>query len=135
MGLITAAMISFVWLLLAIYGTTGLETKSTYVPKTEHTLESINIHPTKLTISSVLYNPTSVYSDWVDRLFGSKSVFYVFGDGVGVLDEILLTKEEVFNRIINTSTVFRLPEYAIWPPCSFEMLGFAYIGQAKPEVK
>jgi len=77
-----------------------------------------------LTITSFLYNPSHSKSDWIDRIFGAKSVFYKDDRVDSFLSEKRLYREEIESRFRDIKTVFRLPEYAIWPPCSIEMLGF-----------
>lgn len=101
-------------------------------PSVDETLQSIIANSRELTITSFLYNPTSAYSAWVDHVFGSKSVFYGDKFVPNVLGEVPLSEEEVRNRFTNISDTFALPDYALWPPCSIELLGYVPLDIQKP---
>jgi hypothetical protein len=76
-----------------------------------------------LTISSVTYNPSSRYSDWVPRIFGEEAIFHnrSYAKRAGAY----LTPEEKVQRSKLFREHFQLPSEAILPSCSFEMLGYA----------
>lgn len=94
--------------------------------KSELSIDAIKVNASNLTITSFLYNPSHFKSDWVDRIFGSKSVFYS-ARKMDYLAEVPLSFDEVGDRFTNIKKSFVLPEYAVWPPCSVEMLGFVKI--------
>jgi hypothetical protein len=79
-----------------------------------------------LTLTSFRPNlPGSPPSEWVDRIFGSRAVH----------NRDLLSKDrdntssEAFSSFREN---FKLPPYAINPPCSVEILGFVRLNQEKP---
>jgi hypothetical protein len=100
--------------------------------KDEHagSLLGINLKSSSdLTISSILYNPTSIKSTWIDSTFGSKAMFYEFGKNEQVWDKKSLSVEEKNNRTRNFRAQFILPEYAVNSVCSIEVLGIAKISK------
>ena len=137
--------------------TTKIETKSdakqkqtaTDIPNTLHSFDLSTVH--KLTMSSVLYNPTNHVSAWVDKIFGSKAIFYPRSGVDGTLEVKELSDYEIHERSENFRVKFSMPYYAEWPSCSVELLGFVqqnelgpfnsliredlYIGNAKLVVK
>lgn len=87
----------------------------------------------ELTVSSMLYNPTSHVSTWVDNIFGSKAIFYnTKGKIDDAWDKKALSKVELFNRTARFRKVFVLPDYALEPVCSIEVLGFVKISEEGP---
>lgn len=96
-----------------------------------------------LTITSVLYNPTNHVSDWVDKLFGSRAVFHQ-----AYIDEIRgisydvgkepLDDEEIFQRTQRFRNEFLMPNYALRPGCSVDLLGYVHVsdeGQFNPSLR
>ena len=77
-----------------------------------------------LTITSVLYNPTSHVSDWVDGMFGSKGVFYSKANVNDFFMRGPLTEIELKDRSEHFQKRFSLPNYALRPSCSIELLGY-----------
>jgi hypothetical protein len=93
---------------------------------------------TNLTITSVLYNPTSHVSDWVDKIFGSKAIINKKNDYGYNLGPRPLTDSEIVDRYIRFKRNFALPHYALWPACSLEFLGFvanSEDGQFSPSIR
>lgn len=83
------------------------------------------INTTALTVSSITYNPSSKYSDWVPRLFGEHAIFHnrTFAKKAGAS----LSPEEKSDRSRIFRDHFQLPPEAILPSCSFEMMGYAMV--------
>lgn len=83
------------------------------------------INTSALTVSSITYNPSSKYSDWVSRLFGEQAIFHnrSFSKRAGAY----LLPEEKFDRSRIFKEHFQLPPEAILPSCSFEIMGFALV--------
>lgn len=125
------AFVFFQWWLLFVAGFEILD----------HTVAEFNIRPNGFTVTSFIYN--SIYSskpnsDWVDRMFGSKSVFYTARTEGGkeyhppFLDDEPLTTTEQSMSFINISSLLNLPPQSIWPRCSIEILGFVKLGVEEP---
>lgn len=95
------------------------------------TIEKIHAQPNSLTVTSFIYNPTSVQSEWIDRIFGSKSVFYTKDFVPSFLRSHVVGFDEADARFRNISNVFKLPEFALWPPCSIEVLSYVHLGIGK----
>ena len=87
---------------------------------------------TNLTITSVLYNPTSHVSDWVDKIFGSKAIINKKNDYGYDLGPQPLTDSEIADRYSRFHRNFVLPNYALWPACSLEFLGFVLHSEDGP---
>lgn len=96
----------------------------------QSSISKLTVNSSSLSITSFLFNPRSSHSPWVDRLLGSKSVFYKY-DGVHPLSERPLSKTEIELRH-QTIKHHKLPEFAIWPVCSFEILGYSLLGVDSP---
>lgn len=81
-----------------------------------------------LTMTSIIYNPTSHMSEWVDKIFGSKGIFYE-KNAQNIMDEKDLTADEINYRSRHFKSRFSLPNYAIRPSCSIELLGFVKVDE------
>lgn len=81
-----------------------------------------------LTITAILFNPTTSHSQWVDRIFGFKSVFYPTSH----TSSDPLSEEEILMRHTSFQNIFQLPPQALYPPCSIELLGYAALEIADP---
>lgn len=97
----------------------------------ESTIKDIRPSPETVTITSFHYNPTSAYSSWVDRIFGSKSIFHTETFVESFFDESVMSLNEQQKIFQNVSEVFELPANALWPSCSIEMLGYVVLGKAR----
>ena len=96
----------------------------------DNTMISFNLSAvSNLTLTSIIYNPTSHLSEWVEKIFGSKGIFHNKVSPGGILDETDLTAEEIIYRSQHFKSRFSLPHYAIWPSCSFELLGFVRVNE------
>ena len=97
----------------------------------DNTMISFNLSAvSNLTLTSIIYNPTSHLSGWVDKIFGSKSIFHIKVSSSDILDETDLSAEEIIYRSEHFKSRFSLPHYAIWPSCSFELLGFVKVNES-----
>lgn len=90
-----------------------------------------------LTITGFSYNQNSVYSEWVSRLLGEKSVFHSKHTDFQVqfyefLSKDPLTEKEIHDRHENVHRVFTLPHFAVNPLCSIETLGFIKLDEEMP---
>jgi hypothetical protein len=105
----------------------------------DNTLFSFDLSSvTNLTITSVLYNPTSHVSDWVDKIFGSKAIINKKNDYGYDLGPLPLSDSEIADRYSRFKRNFALPHYALWPACSLEFLGFVFNsedGQFNPSIR
>ena len=87
-------------------------------------LHRLSMNPEALSVTSFLFNPTSTYSPWVDRIFGSRAVYHNRSSGHSPLFRDPLSRQEVLARSELFRRAFSLPPEAITPACSIEMLGF-----------
>ena len=98
------------------------------------TVKEINVNSSGLTVSSFSYNPTAVHSEWINRLLGHQSIFQ--SKKSGAVNEFLgkedLSYEEINSQSENIQSNFQLPPYAIFAPCSIEMLGYVVLDKEKP---
>lgn len=105
----------------------------------DNTLSSFDLSLVdNLTITSVLYNPTSHVSDWVDKIFGSKAIINKKNDFGYDLGPQPLSDSEIIDRFSRFHRNFALPHYALWPVCSLELLGFVLNsedGQFSPSIR
>ena len=93
----------------------------------DNTLLSFNLSAvSQFTVSSVSYNPSHGASDWVDRMFGSKAVFYQKHLEHYDLGDRPLTDAEIDDRSEIFWKHFQLPAYALWPACSVDALGYVF---------
>jgi hypothetical protein len=92
---------------------------------TVHTrsITKYSIHHDGLSILSIRRNvPGANISDWVDKLFGSAMI----------RDKELSPGNITFPNGTSLSNPFQLPDYAINPNCSFEILGFVKLRDYTP---
>jgi hypothetical protein len=102
-------------------------------PNNETSLETFFINPEGLSITSFVYNPTKSYSSWIDRILGDKAVFF----DKHVTDfqpnsDKPLSQDEIRKRTEIFRGHLKLPPYALWPACSFEVLGYVRLGIEEP---
>jgi hypothetical protein len=87
------------------------------------------VNSNDLTITSFLYNPTVAASAWVDRILGPKAVFFDKSpQNFWASSDKPLSKEEMNLRSTLFQNKMNLPPSALWPSCSFEMLGYIRLG-------
>lgn len=96
------------------------------------TIPNINVNNDTLTITSFQYNPNAATSEWVDRIFGTKSIFYPNRSYREILSNKELSHDEIIGRSTKVKDIFELPTYGYWPFCSVELLGFALIDIEDP---
>lgn len=87
-------------------------------------LHQLSMNPNGLSITSFIFNPTQTTSPWVDRILGSKAVYHNRSSGHSPLFRDPLSPTEIKARTDLFRRVFQLPQTAIMPACSFEILGF-----------
>lgn len=97
-----------------------------------YSLRRFDVQNSSLTITSFQFNPTSTSSEWIDRIFGSKSIFYPNRALNKIISGDPLTKEETTLGISIASKTFSLPADIIWPACSIELLGYSLLGVSHP---
>ena len=95
-------------------------------------LDQKSINNTGLSITSFKFNPSSTSSEWIDRRFGSKSVFHPVRSISKVLSSSRLTNEEIIHRSSLIHSQFHLLPAHEWPICSIELLGFGLLGLEYP---
>jgi hypothetical protein len=84
-------------------------------------LDHLVINRFSLSITGLLFNPSQIFSDWIDNNLGLKSVFFNYNS----LKYPLSNEEKQFpSRLFKE--YFALPDYAYSPKCSFELMGFIY---------
>jgi hypothetical protein len=89
------------------------------------------LNASTLSISSITYNPNSVQSLWIQRLFGSDAIFY--NRTVDTLKSPKsVRKEEKLERVLNFQRHYKLPPEFVLPSCSIEMLGYAHVTGEAP---
>lgn len=99
----------------------------------EQTIKTFNVNSSSVTITSFVYQPLGgMKSEWVDRVLGAKSIHYVMEPNVSPFTRNSLSHEEIKKRTQQIKSSFQLPEYALWPSCSIEMLGFGLLGVSDP---
>jgi hypothetical protein len=115
----------FIFIANSIFNT---ESKST-----RQSVENFHVNATAMTITSFNFHPIGIHpSTWIDRILGSKSVFYSKHAGKGFLNRAKLSEEELILRSAYIKKAFQIPESHIWPSCYVEMLGFVRIDSAAP---
>jgi len=87
-------------------------------------LHRLSMNPEGLSVTSFVFNPTQTYSPWVDRIFGSKAVYHNRSSGHSALFRDPLSRQEILARSELFRRAFVLPQEAIQPACSIEVLGF-----------
>lgn len=97
----------------------------------QNSIENIIINASALTITSIMHNPTTARSEWVDRILGHKSVFQSKHNGNKFLSRKEISFEEITLRNDHMKKRMQLPDYAIWAPCSIELLGFVLLDESK----
>jgi len=97
-------------------------------------LLQFNVNASALTITGLQYNPSPVPSEWVERIFGGRAIFYQknLGPPRTALSRKELMLEEIEWRTQNVRKKWFLPEYAVWPLCSIELLGYARLEKSSP---
>lgn len=90
----------------------------------------INPNPRGITITS-FHLSSSMSSLWVDRIFGSSSIYYYRNTNATYLSNKALRPEEIERRHIAMADAVHLSEEELMPPCSIDLLGF--VGLDTPE--
>lgn len=90
-------------------------------------LHTLAVDPKGLSLTSFLYNPTATYSPWVQRHFGQKAVYHNRSSGNSALQRDPLTLGEIRSRQELFRRAFTLPDDAVQPLCSIEMLGYGLL--------
>jgi hypothetical protein len=103
-----------------------------YIDPQVHSLADLIIDNSSLSITSFQFNPYSNPSEWIDRIFGAKSIFYDKRDPVKILSEKPLTDEEISDRFTAARKVFNLPSISEFPACSIEILAYGLIDVSHP---
>lgn len=96
-------------------------------PSSYGSLHKLALDPKGLSLTSFLFNPTSTHSPWVSRIFGQRAVYHNRSSGRSALFRDPLSIEELRSRTQIFRRAFSLPEEAVQPPCSIEMLGFGLL--------
>jgi hypothetical protein len=85
-------------------------------------VESFSINPNGLSVTSFYFNPTRQRSAWVDHMLGSQSVQYNYSQPRELIAYHPILPEGIFDqKLIN-----RIAH------CSFDILGFGVVKNAKP---
>lgn len=96
-----------------------------------HHLREFVINPDTISILSFSFEAKPRPPDWFHRILGKEAVFFrkisEYSDRHYGMNHITRGKKN-----FQDSMYFEVPEYAYWPECSIEMLGFVRIGSAEP---
>ena len=101
-----------------------------------HLLRDFVINANSISITSFAFNPSEKTSSWVDRIFGSKAVYwnepFVHNGNVSIMGGNSNTRDipKAAERFRQHAGEFPL-SYE-WPQCSIEMLGIARLGIQSP---
>ena len=95
-------------------------------------VSKIYIDTTGLTITGFKYNPTHISSEWIDRIFLSKGVYFNHSNLILMKSSKLVTTEELNIAIDIIHEEFKLSPAEISPDCSIELLGYIILDITEP---
>jgi hypothetical protein len=88
------------------------------------------LNTSKISITSITYNPSHHHSEWIPRLFGDEAIFH--NRSYDAKSPKPLTPEEKKDRTRLFQEYYRIPPEFLTPTCSIEMLGFAVVNEQAP---
>jgi hypothetical protein len=97
-----------------------------------NSVEEINPHNWTITVTSFQYNHHSKPSEWVERIFGSKAVYFAPKSYQEVLNDRPLSSDEILQRHERVREMFNFPTTGVWPSCSIDILAYANIDVSAP---
>lgn len=88
------------------------------------------MQPSSISITSIIYNPSTQQSEWIRRVLGEEAIFH--NRSTPPKSTLSLSPREKVERLELFRKHFRLPLNAMNPSCSFEVLGYTVADEGEP---